>query len=377
MTVIRRAPHQVLFVIAAIAVSACSPAAAAPSSAVLPNPSQAAVTSSAPTATPVATPSPTAKPSPMAVKDGEPWIVYAWYQNGKQTKDLSLVRADGTDAHVIATDIPGEHTAASWSPDGSQIAFVNRDAATPNGSIWTVRADGSGAALLTDGGGACPDGIFHPDWSPDGTKLAVVCYPDPGGQLDSVAIYDLATKKLTRLNTLTEPDHLDNAPSWSPDGKTLAFAIQHWDPTNTFLDGSLVATISVSGGKEHRLTTYDSFMSAPDWSPDGSQIVMSSYDLGNMHTSTHPSNLYLIKPDGTGLRQFTHSSVDPFMRIAQPRWTRDGGRILVSIGVAPAGTNTVNDVQLACIDATKPAGAEPVLFSPTIHGSGPDQRPTP
>jgi len=376
MTFVRRAPHQVLFVIAAIVVGACSPAAAAPSSAASPSLSPAAVTSGGPTASHAATPSP-ANPVPVAVKDGEPWIVYAWYQDGKQTKDLFLVRADGTDAHVIATDVPGEHTAASWSPDGSRIAFVNRDGATPNGSIWTVRADGSGAALLTDGDGACSDGIFHPNWSPDGTKLAVVCYPDPASQLDSVAVYDIATRTLKRLNTLTEPDHLDNAPSWSPDGKTLAFAIQHWDPTNQFLDGSLVATISVDGGKEHRLTTLDTFMSAPDWSPDGSQIVMSSYDLGNMHTSTHPSNLYLIKPDGTGLHQFTHSAVDPTMRIAAPHWTTDGSRMIVPIGVAPAGTDTVNDVQLAFIDATDLAGAEPVLFSPTIHGSGPDLRPTP
>jgi len=377
MTVIRRAPHQVLFVIAAIAFGACSPAAAAPSSAVSPSPSPAAAVSSSPTAMPDATPSPTAKPSPIAVKDGEPWIVYAWYQEGKQTKDLFLARADGTDAHVIATDIPGEHIAASWSPDGSQIAFVNRDEATPLGSIWTVRADGSDAAMLTDGGGECPDGIYHPNWSPDGSKLAVICYPDPGGKQGSVATYDLATRRVTRLYTVSWPDHLDNAPSWSPDGKSLAFAIQHWDPTDQFLDGSLVATISVDGGKEHRLTTLDTFMSAPDWSPDGSQIAMSSYDLSNMHTSSHPSNLYLIKPDGTGLHQFTHSAADPSVRIAMPRWTLDGNRLLVGVGLAPVGSDTVNDVQVGFVDATDPAGAEPVLFSPTIDGAYPDLRPTP
>ncbi len=263
--------------------------------------------------------------------------MYCWYVDQKQDRDLILARADGTDAHAIATDVPGGGCLASWSPDGSQIAFVKRNEAHPLGAIWTVRADGSGAAMLTDGGGACPGGIFHPNWSPDGSRLAVVCYPDtdPGG--GSVATYDLATRKVTRLNTVTWPDHLDNAPSWSPDGKSLAFAILHWDPTDKFLDGSLVATISVDGGKERRLTTYDTFMSAPDWSPDGSQIVMSDYDLGNMHTSTHPSNLYLIKPDGTGLHQFTHSAVDPTMRIAAPHWTSDGSRIVVAIGSPPPG----------------------------------------
>ena len=86
---------------------------------------------------------------------------------------------------------------------------------------------------------------------------------------------------------------------------------------------------------------------------------------------------HTIKPDGTRLRQFTRSAVDPSMRIAQPRWTPDGTRIMVGIGLTPPGSASVNDVQLAIIDATDPAGAEPVLFSPTIHGSYPtcDRRP--
>jgi hypothetical protein len=65
------------------------------------------------------------------------------------------------------------------------------------------------------------------------------------------------------------------------------------------------------------------------------------------------------------------------VRIAQPRWTPDGTRIMVGIGLTPSGSSSVNDVQLAIIDATDPAGAEPVRFSSTIHGSYPDLRPTP
>ena len=70
-------------------------------------------------------------PIPIAVKDGEPWQLYAWYQAGKDTEDLLLMRPNGTDAHPIATDLPGEHTAPSWSSDGQRIAFVVRDDTTP------------------------------------------------------------------------------------------------------------------------------------------------------------------------------------------------------------------------------------------------------
>jgi dipeptidyl aminopeptidase/acylaminoacyl peptidase len=173
---------------------------------------------SAPTVSPTAVASaskspirPSVEPS-IAVLDGEPWIVYAGYQPGKQTKDLFLVRADGADAHVIVTEVPGVHAAPSWSPDGTRIAFVNRDEATPSGSIWIANAYGSAPAMLTDGGGACPDGIFHPNWSPDGSKLAVICYPDPGGTQDSVATYDLATMA-ARVDWSRATMHAPSAPT--------------------------------------------------------------------------------------------------------------------------------------------------------------------
>jgi Tol biopolymer transport system component len=305
------------------------------------------------------------------VLPGEPWLVFAWYE-GKRTKDLVLMRPDGSDRHVILDDLAGEHKGPSWSPDGERIAFVNVDVATPLGSIWTVNADGSDPALLTDGEGQCPDGIFHPSWSPDGSKLAVVCYPDPGGMQGSVATFDLATGTLTRLTTVDWPEHLDGAPRWSPDGSSLAFVIQHWDPTNTFLDGSLIAVMSSEAGPEARITSFDTNMSSPDWSPTGSELVISTNDLGNIQTTDQPSNLYAISPDGTTLRQITRSSVDGSMRIAQPRWSPDGSRIVVSVATAGNGTR-VDDVQLAYVD---PNGGEPVLFSPTIHGSQPELRPT-
>ena len=312
----------------------------------------------------------------MAVLDGEPWIVYNWFLDGKQSKDLFLARPDGSDAHPILTDLPGEHVAPTWSPDGSRIAFVNRDAATPSGSIWTASADGSNPALLTDGEGQCPDGIFHPDWSPDGTKLAVICYPDPAGKQGSVATFDLATKTVTRLYTVSWPEHLDAAPSWSPDGSMLAFGILHWDPTDQFIDGSLVAVVPTSGGDARRLTDLDTNMTSPDWSPDGSQLVMHSNELGNMHTTDQPSNLYLIKPDGTGQRQITTASVDGSLRIAEPKWTPDGTRILVALATGPAGSGpvTVNDVQVAYVDA---GGGDPQLLSPSIHGGLAVMRPMP
>jgi TolB protein len=328
----------------------------------------------APTSTPTVAAAPSATPTstPIAVLNGEPWIAYGWPRvSGDGRWAIFLVRPDGSGAHEIAADVPGEHKRPAWSPDGSELAFVVQDTDHPDGSIWTVNADGSGAALLSAGGTECPVGLFHPAWSADGTKLAVVCYP--GGDRESVAILDLATKSLTRLATFTNPDHLDNAPTWSPDGRTIAFDILHWGPTGEFLDGSIVATTPVAGGEIHRLTSPDKFMSHPDWSPDGAELVMNSYDLGNIASTPNASSLYTIKPDGSGLRQITNSSVDGLMRIGTPNWDPDGSRIVVSVLTATGPAFTFADVHLAFVDA---AGGEPVLIS-TLSGKYPDVRRTP
>ena len=310
----------------------------------------------------------------IAVRDGEPWVLFAWYLPGKNTKDLFLARPDGTDAHAILTDMPGERIGPVWAPDGRRFAFADSDESTPLGSIWTANADGSGAVLLTNGGGACPDGISHPAWSPDGSRLSVICYPDPGGQQGSVAIFDPVTSKLTRLYTVPEPEHLDSRAEWSPDGATLAFTVFHYDPTNQFVDSSVVAVIPAAGGSARRITTFDMDLSGGSWSPDGSEIALVKNGVGMRHSSDQPSNIYAIKPDGTGLRQITRSSVDGYMRISAPAWTPDG-RLLVVIGLAPkvsGSVPTVNDLRLGIVD---PAGGEPLLFPATIHGG--TLRPTP
>ena len=339
-------------------------------------PSASLVSAATARPTPVLAAAPTAtakpSPSPIAVLPGEPWILYKWNQEGRSTRGLFLARPNGSDAHEIVTDVPGEHTAASWSPDGSRIAFVVRDSETPDGSIWTASADGSEAKRLFTGGKDCV-AVFHPSWSSDGSKLALVCYRD--GSRSSIATLDMASMTLRIIATVDQPEFLDNPPRWSPDGASIAFPILHWDPTGDHLDGSLVAVVPAEGGRVDRLTTFDTNMSSPDWRPDGRELVMNSYDLGNIQDTDQPSNLYAIKPDGTGLRQLTHRSVDGTMRITGPRWAPDGTRIYVSIANSVPPSTTVDCVQPAFMDGGR---GEPVLlWSSGKCAAGAELRPTP
>ena len=357
---------------AVLVVVACS-TGASPTMPTAPTaPTAPAHTQPSTTAQPVATAterpaSPTPHADPLA--PGEPWLLHTRYVS-ESVKRIFLVRPDGTNDHQILTNLPGDMRAVSWSTDGSRIAFVYLGpGSTPDGEIWTAAADGSGAAKLLDGSPECT-GAFYPAWSPDDKKLSFVCYKDDdSGGTSGLALFDFATGKITHLNELIYPEVLDNPHRWSPDGSTIVFDILHWDPTDQFLDGSLIATIPTSGGDATRLTSFDSFAAHPDWRPDGNQLVFNTYDLGNMVRTPNASNLLSIRPDGTALNQITTASVDGAYRITQARWDPSGDRIWVTIWQPSLDVSTIS---IGRVDPS--TGAVSDLG---IEGNGPQPRPVP
>jgi hypothetical protein len=68
--------------------------------------------------------------------------------------------------------------------------------------------------------------------------------------------------------------------------------VLRWDPTDTFLDGSLIATVLTSGGGPTRLSAIESFDASPDWHPSEDLIVFNTHDLGNTQSTTETSNLF-------------------------------------------------------------------------------------
>ena len=101
------------------------------------------------------------------------------FQNGPYWGELFVMNADGSGLSKLTHPPNGtEDTSPDWSPDGSRILFVRQP---PRGafSIWSVKADGTGLHRLSPpcppGGGIpnCPanDGGF-PSWSPDGKHIA-------------------------------------------------------------------------------------------------------------------------------------------------------------------------------------------------------------
>ena len=93
--------------------------------------------------------------------------------DGELVPQLRTVEADGSDDRLLRA----EATGAAWSADGGRIAFANladrnglscgSDFCTPNGEIYVMNADGTGARRLTKNRGD----DAGPRWSADGTRI--------------------------------------------------------------------------------------------------------------------------------------------------------------------------------------------------------------
>jgi Tol biopolymer transport system component len=117
-------------------------------------------------------------------------------------------------------------------------------------------------------------------------------------------------------------------PSWSADGRFLVYEESRF--TDDRPSSSALVVTALGGRDSRRLTDPAMFASYPDWSPTDDRIAFITYDLGAFPETTHTSNLFTIRADGSELRQVTHEKPDG-ARVGQPSWTPDGREILVTV----------------------------------------------
>ena len=210
----------------------------------------------------------------------------------------------------------------SWNPDyeyrysdvfptvANDGKLVVTEKAVADGAISIMDADGSNKQrVFTAGSGAA----FAPSWSPDGQSIAFGL----GGYLQNrktqPAKLMIVRRDGTGARELTGDTLNAGFPSWSPDGKRIVYRV--WGGATWGL-----RILDLEDHSVHVLTTeYDNL---PFWSPDGSLIAFTRKHDGNNF------DIYTIRPDGTDLRQLTTTPAND----AHAVWTADSQYLLWNSG---------------------------------------------
>lgn len=245
-----------------------------------------------------------------------------------------------------------------WSPDGKEIVFGAAIAWSPysrialDSQIWVVNASSGEKRMLTKPA-AVPDAV-QPHWSPRGYRIAY--WAAHGGQRDIWTVSADGTHPVA----VTQDAATDWNPVWSPDGRRLYFASDRagrmnlWrvdidersgrilghpeaittasadsGPFSISSDGRRIAYAQVLDATNIQTAGFDpvreTIVSQPRWITEGPTRQAGYPDLSpdGEWLTFHDEGIFVVKPDGTGLRQLT----DRVHKDRNPRWSPDGRRI--------------------------------------------------
>lgn len=190
---------------------------------------------------------------------------------------LQVADSDGFNAQtVLESDEP--IMSPSWSPDGSQLAYVSFENQRPE--IYIQQLASARRTKLSGFKGI----NSAPAWSPDGKQLALVLSKDGNPEIYTM---NIATKRLKRI---TSHRGIDTEPVWAPDGQSIIF-------TSNRPGTPQIYRVSANGGTPRRLTFEGRYNTAASVSPDGRYIAVvhnsrGQYKIAQLDTQT--GNLIIL-----------------------------------------------------------------------------------
>ena len=285
------------------------------------------------------------------------WIAYTVTTTDsakdKSDTDVWMVSWDGTRT-LRMTSSPEPEGNPRFSPDNRYLSFVSGRYESKGGQLWLLDRAGGEAVRLTEMKG----GVGEYEWSPDGTRIAVVSHdPDPEesrpdslknknvkpvvidryafkrdvvGYLDRlrdhIYIVNVATKKVEQITT---GDYDDASVRWSPDGKQLAFVSERGNLDADRVNNSDIFVVDATpNATPRKLTTWNGPDVGPAWSPDGKFIA---YLQGSEpQLSAYTQNTIAIIPVAGGAARLLAQSLD--RDVSSLAWSADGRSIHFLLG---------------------------------------------
>jgi Tol biopolymer transport system component len=226
-------------------------------------------------------------------------LYVAFDSYGPENTGDAIFIGDPRDQSVRRLTATGQlnlYTPPAWAPDGSRLVFVasRLDASDSQRAIYVINRDGSDLHILQD---QVPEGFvpIAPIWSPDGTQILYVegQYNPPygGGEPSHVMIMDADGSNVRQL---FEIESYLGQIAWSHDGSRLAFladfaSFQGMDGTPDLYVANL------DGSDLHEIPAHEP-SSPPVWSPDDNFIAYTGY------FSQDQRGIFITNVDGTSER---------------------------------------------------------------------------
>jgi Tol biopolymer transport system component len=128
-----------------------------------------------------------------------------------------------------------------------------------------------------------------------------------GNRYTHLYLFDITTKK---TDTLTKGSFDEGSPSWSPDGKQLAFVSNRSPDPDKNENSDIWVMDAHEGASMKQLTTWTGSDLSPKWSPDGKWIAYTSSSSNQLFTMYGENNISVI-PAGGGTAKSDRSFFGP------------------------------------------------------------------
>jgi dipeptidyl aminopeptidase/acylaminoacyl peptidase len=284
-------------------------------------------------------------------------------------------KADKSETHIWMTSFDGAKTVRltnrskesethpRFSPDGRFVAFLSsRTDERKNDQVWLMDRLGGEAQKVTDFKG----GVVDFAWSPDSKRMALIAEdedkdkdkdkdapaPDAkdktakpivvdrfrfmedvvgylGKQREHLYVFDIASRQ---ADILTPGEFNEMLPSWSPDGKTIAFVSKRQKDVDRNNNWDIFLIAAQKGVQPRQITTYEGADNEPDpfgggsplaFSPDGKFIAY--WQGGDPKLIEYATNKLAVVPVAGGAPRILTPSLD--RNVGFPVWSDDGKTI--------------------------------------------------